>query len=187
MFVVDGTGAPGEDGIDEALAAAVPHHGTALVVLGDAPGAAARLTVSSDGSAHLTPLGLDFEAAGLPSETSDLLRQLLESETDENVEGFGVDADTDATVLEEAVAATEVGTNELDGTDLEDAVLLGQAVIDLRVVDHPLDETSPAAAEPRINGNGRAAAIAGVTEGDHDDEESSTTAICRSFPIPDSW
>ena len=151
VFVVDGTGAPGEDGIDEALASAHPHHGTALVVLGDSPGAAARVTVSSDGSAHLTPLGLDFEAAGLPSETSDLLRQLLESEADENVEGFGVDADTDATVLEEAVAATEVGTNDLDATDLEDAVVLGHAVIDLRVVDHQLAEANPAAAEPKTN------------------------------------
>ncbi len=170
VFVVDGTGAPGEDGIDEALASAYPHHGTALVVLGDAPGAAARLSVFSDGSAHLAPLGLDFEASGLPPETSDLLRHLLESETGGEVEDIVVEDTTDATVLVEAVAASEAGTNDLDATDLEDAVLLGQAVIDLRIVDHPLDEASPAAAEPRINGNGRAAAIAGV-EGDHHDEE----------------
>jgi len=170
VYVVDGTGAPGEDGLDEALAAALPHHGTALVVLGDAPGAAARLTVSSDGAAHLAPLGLDFEASGLPPETSDLLRHLLESETDEDVEEIAVKADPEATVLVEAVAATAVGTNDLDGTDLEDAVLLGQAVIDLRVVDHPLDESGPAAAEPRINGNGRAAAISGVADGDRGDD-----------------
>jgi len=170
VYVVDGTASSGEDVLGEALTAAVPHHGTALVVLGDAPGAAARLTVSSDGSAHLAPLGLDFEAAGLPPETSDLLRHLLESETDEDVEELGVEADTDATVLVEPVAATDVGTNRLDGTGLDDSVLLGQAVIDLRAVDYPLDEANPAAAEPRINGNGRAAAITGVADGAHGDD-----------------
>jgi len=170
VFVVDGSLAPAEEGLDEALAAAVPHHGKALVVLGDAPGAAAQLSISSDGSAHLAPLGLDFVASGLPSETSDLLRHLLESKTGEDVEETVVEDTTDTTMPVEAVAATEEGTNELDVADLEDAVLLGQAVIDLRVVDHPLDEASPAAAEPRINGNGRASANAGA-EGDHHDEE----------------
>jgi hypothetical protein len=171
VFVVDGSTSPRGDGLGEALASALPHHGTALVVLGDAPGAAARLTVSSDGSAHLAPLGLDFEASGLPPETSDHLRHLLESETDEDVAEFGEEDSTDATVLVEAVAASEVGTSDLDATDLEHAVLLGQAVIDLRVVDHPLDEASPGAAEPRVNGNGRAAATRGVADGDRGDDD----------------
>jgi len=171
VYVVDGTGAPGEGGLDKALAAALPHHGTALVVFGETPGAAARLTVSSDGSAHLAPLGLDFEAAGLPPPTSDLLRLLLESEADEDVDEIGLEDDLDATVLVDAVAATEVGTSDLDGADLKDAALLGQAVIDLRAVDHPHDEASPAATEPRINGNGRAAAIAGAEVNHHDDED----------------
>jgi len=170
VYVVDGTGAPGVEGLDQPLAAAVPHHGTALVVLGDAPGAAARLTVSSDGSGHLAPLGLDFEVSGLPSATSELLRHLLESEADEDVEEIGLEDDLDATVLVDA-GATEMGTNDLEATDLEDALPLGHAVIDLRVVDHPLAEAGPPPYGPRINGNGRVAAISGVTDGDRGDDD----------------
>ena len=105
VFVVDGSTSSGEGRLAEALPAAVPHRGTALVVVGDAPGAAARLTVSSDGSAHLAPLGLDFEASGLPSETSDLLCHLLESEVDEDVEENGMEDDAGPSVLVEPVAA----------------------------------------------------------------------------------
>ena len=43
-------------------------------------------------------------------------------------------------------------------------------MIDLRVVDHPLDEPVPPAAEPRINGNGCAAAIAADVDDPHGDE-----------------
>ncbi|MCB0972451.1 MAG: LysM peptidoglycan-binding domain-containing protein, partial [Acidimicrobiales bacterium] len=164
VFIVDGSLAPGEDGIDDALAASHPHHGTALVVLGDAPGAAARLTVSRDGSAHLAPLGIDFEAAGLPPETSDLLRQLLEVEAEDDAALTTSDADSEAepSGLTGSHATAESTPPASRPTDPREAALVGRAVIDLRVVDHPLTEPDPPAATPQLSGNGHAAVTAGV-------------------------
>jgi len=66
---------------DELAAAAVPHRGVALIVLGPSETAAATLNIGADGSARLEPLGLTFEAAGVPRDVAAQVAVLLDDDT----------------------------------------------------------------------------------------------------------
>jgi transcriptional activator len=62
-----------------------PHRGVAMVVVGGGESeAAAHLRIDADGTAHLEPLGLTFQAAGIPPDTSARLSELLTAEDHPN-------------------------------------------------------------------------------------------------------
>lgn len=154
VVVVDPTSAD-PDAVNEALGGVVPHHGVALVVLGDAPAARAHLTVSHDGSAHLAPIGLDFQAAGLPSETSDLLCQFLAAEADDADDGT-TSAPGGPSIpsenLDPAVLFSALPDEEPVSGEAPNMAMTG--VIDFRIVDHQLSDLPPADVRPRPNGDG---------------------------------
>lgn len=70
---------------EELVDAAPPHRGVAAVVIGAVVNAGAHLAIDKNGSAHLEPLGLDFQAVGMPANTAARVQQLLEAqpETDD--------------------------------------------------------------------------------------------------------
>jgi DNA-binding SARP family transcriptional activator len=62
-----------------------PRLGVATIVLGEAPDAAAHIVVEADGTARLEPVGLTFDAAGLPAESAASALDVLDA-LDEPVE-----------------------------------------------------------------------------------------------------
>jgi nucleoid-associated protein YgaU/DNA-binding SARP family transcriptional activator len=61
-----------------ALATLKPHHGAAAVVIGEHAGAQATIEIDQDGCAVLRPVGLEFQAAGLPSASADLVEAAID-------------------------------------------------------------------------------------------------------------
>lgn len=68
-------------GTQTGLATAVqPRLGVAVVAASDEPSAAARVHIAPDGTAHIEPLGITFEAAGVPDDTASSLKALVDAE-----------------------------------------------------------------------------------------------------------
>jgi DNA-binding SARP family transcriptional activator len=101
------------DGIDIADTLAPPHRGVALIVLGEAEGARATLSVGAGGRAVLEPLGLTVQAAQLPCDALTAISDLL---LDRPFEEPPIDDEPDHEVLSERRDA-QVGVRARTGAD----------------------------------------------------------------------
>jgi DNA-binding SARP family transcriptional activator len=63
---------------DRLVENALPHHGVAVLIIGEAHHAAAHLAIDADGQARLEPLGVTFDAVGLPVDTEVAVNGLLD-------------------------------------------------------------------------------------------------------------
>ncbi|MDQ6837457.1 MAG: LysM peptidoglycan-binding domain-containing protein [Actinomycetota bacterium] len=71
------------DASQELVDAAPCRRGAVAVIIGDAPTAGAHISIDAAGWAHIDPLGINFQAAGLPAATAERIDELLNSEADE--------------------------------------------------------------------------------------------------------
>jgi DNA-binding SARP family transcriptional activator len=94
------------DDVTDLLGKLVPHRGAAAIVVGDHPGARARLAIGPDGTATLDPPGLEFEAVGLPTDTAKMIEEALDDATE---------SPTIAPIEPEAESASAAVTSNGDG------------------------------------------------------------------------
>ncbi|MFP5489589.1 MAG: BTAD domain-containing putative transcriptional regulator, partial [Acidimicrobiia bacterium] len=73
-----------DDEVWTSLRPARPRLGVALVAASDVPDAGATITIASDGTARLDPLGVSFTAAGVPLESANVVERVLDDTTNED-------------------------------------------------------------------------------------------------------
>jgi DNA-binding SARP family transcriptional activator len=126
------------DHVEQFITAAQPHHGVAVVLLGDTPTAGARVNVDEHGMATLAPLGLTVTAAEFPAVTMDAVGELIDDATpiSEPADDHIADKLDPAFVLE--IDDLEAGENGFDEDDLADetAEVVEPAVL-VRVLGPP--------------------------------------------------
>jgi DNA-binding SARP family transcriptional activator len=135
---------------DQLVAAAQPHRGVALLLLGDAPTARAVLDVDEHGAATLTPLGLTVTAAQLPIETVNAIEELVTdaatiAEPDE-FDDPGV-ADPSPPTLLLDLGDVDRGENDL-GDDTDD---VSEPAVLVRVLGPPSIPTHPKIGRTDVN------------------------------------
>ncbi|MCU1395319.1 MAG: hypothetical protein JWM34_3747 [Ilumatobacteraceae bacterium] len=113
--------------VDDFVNAVSPRSGGIVIVIGEHADSAATISLPADGTACLQPLGLAFDAAGVPTETIALL-DALASDTGHDIEvDEPAPAETDATsarderrsLAESFVTDDEVEQLELDMLDCD--------------------------------------------------------------------
>lgn len=146
VVVVD----PDETRIDpgDLVAISPPRRGVAAVLLGDAD-APATITIAPDGTARLEPLGITFDAVGLPTTTHDHLDELLdEAARTEDTPDLPIDDPGEATL--DADGAVDARGNPGEATTDVDPSGKAHRLPLAMPTDHDDDDDAPADAGPAI-------------------------------------
>ncbi|MCU1366239.1 MAG: hypothetical protein JWN39_1878, partial [Ilumatobacteraceae bacterium] len=119
--------------IDELVNSVPRRSGGVLIVIGEHAETAATIVLREDGTACLQPLGLTFEAAGVPTETIAVLDALVS------------DTEADIEVDEPALVEVEARSEPDDPRSAAESVVTGDEVeqLELDMLDCDTDEDQP--------------------------------------------
>jgi DNA-binding SARP family transcriptional activator len=135
--------------VEEFIAAAEPHRGVAVVLLGDTPTARTTLNVDEHGVATLAPLGLTVTAAELSTATIETVEELINDATAivEPVHGI---SDEPEPALTLALADFEAEENGIDDLTVETAEVVEPSVM-VRVLGPPSIPSHPKIGRTDVN------------------------------------
>jgi nucleoid-associated protein YgaU len=139
----------------ELIAAARPHRGVALILLGDAADAPATLDVGIDGGAVLQPLGLTVGARRFPeptaAEVADLLRQAADTHQQTEDEPPADQDNDDVTSRIDQVRSREHDPEAADLDDAEDGPPWPEPELLVRVLGVPRIDRTPGLGRIELN------------------------------------